>query len=115
MSVDTESLSEEAKNAIALAELIVDPQTTPALQVKVINKLLEGSKHSNFFQSMVESDMTMGECPCCGHLNHWLVPEEKLNDMGYVTADKDPRVKRETTEADCIEYQEACMKKKINA
>ena len=114
MSTETDSLTEEAKNALALAELIVDPDTTPALQVKVITTLLDGSRDTDFFHAMFEASMSLGECPCCGHLEHWLIPETNLNEMGYVTADHDPRVKKATTAKDCAEYQEACPKKKCN-
>jgi hypothetical protein len=33
--------------------------------------------------------------------------------MGYVSKDEDERVPEHTTEKDCPEYQQACLKKKI--
>jgi len=105
----------DAKNAVTLVELLVNPQTKPALQVKILNKLLEGRRNPNFFDTMFRSKMSYGPCPKCSHENHWLVPEVLLNEMGFVTADYDERVKRETTEADCTLYKEACMKKKVFA
>ena len=107
-------LDEEAKNAITLADMLLDPSTTPALQIRILNKLIEGRKNPNFFTSIFDSKMSFGECPKCGHGNHWLVPETVQNEMGHVSAEIDPRVKRETTIKDCKTYSEACMKRKIN-
>lgn len=107
-------LSEEAKNAKVLADLLSHPATTPAMQVRILNTLLTGSKSDDFFQAMFAGKMSLGECPNCKHKNHWLIPEDKLNEMGYVTADRDKNVKRETTKDDCAQFQESCMKRKIN-
>ena len=108
-------LHEEAKNALTLADLVVNPSTTPSLQVRILNKLLEGRRNPDFFMTMFESKMSFGKCPCCEWEGHWLVPENALNEMGYVSADHDPRVKRETTAADCPSYQEACQKKRVTS
>ena len=108
-------LDEEAKNAITLADIVIDPHTPHALQVRVLTKLLAGKKSPNFFMTMFNSAMSKGACPKCGHENHWLVPETVQNELGYVTAEHDPRVKRETTVKDCETYRQACMKRKINA
>ncbi len=108
-------LDEEAKNAITLADLVVNPSTTPALQVRILNKLIEGRRDPNFFMTMFDGKMSLGECPNCKHENHWLIPETVQNELGYVSAEHDERVKRETTSEDCPKFQEACMKRKINA
>ena len=107
-------LDEECKNAITLADLVISPSTTPALQVRILNKLIEGRKDPNFLMTMLDGKMSFGECPGCGHENHWLIPETNLNELGWVSADKDKRVKRETTAKDCPTYQEACMKRRIS-
>lgn len=107
-------LDETAKNAKVLADLVVDPSTAPALQVRILNKLLEGRRNPNFFLTMYEAKMSYGPCPHCGHKNHWLIPENNLNQLNHVTAEHDDRVKRETTEEDCKLFAEACGKRKVN-
>ena len=97
-----------------LVELIVDPNTTETLRVKILNKLLGATESENFFETMAKELLTYGPCPNCSHENHWLVPEEDLNRMGIVTHKLDDRVKRTTTAADCAKWQQACGKKKIN-
>lgn len=104
----------EKDNAQILAELIVDPNTPDALRVTILNKLLDQTDAENFFETIFQEDLSFGVCPCCGHENHWLVPEEELNRVGYVSYEKDERVKRMTTIEDCGEFQEACAKKKVN-
>ena len=101
-------------NAQALAEIIVDEDTPPQYQIEALNKLLESKANDNFFVTMLEEDLSMGECPSCGHKNHWLIPEEDLNQMGLVTAETDSRVKVHTTADDCEEFQQACVKKKCS-
>lgn len=103
----------EKDNAKILADLIVDPNTTDALRVNILNKLLDSTAADNFFETIVKEDLSFGACPECGHENHWLVPEEDLNRFGIVTYEVDSRVKRVTTEADCLKWQEACSKKKV--
>lgn len=109
----TDSKTDAARNAQVLAELVVDPATTTHLSVNILNKLLESYEHPNFFITMFEENMSVGECPECGHQNHWLIPETELNQMNWVTADKDPRVPRNTDEHVCEEFKEACSKKKV--
>jgi len=104
----------DQENISVLIELIVDPNTTESLRVKILNKLLDTTESETFFETMVKELLTHGACPCCGHENNWLVPEEDLNRMGVVTHQRDPRVKRTTTEKDCEKWREACGKKKIN-
>src|SRR5258705_10341528 len=101
-------------NINILVELIVDPNTTESLRVKILNKLLGTTESENFFETMVKEMLDYGACPGCGHENFWLTPEEDLNRMGVVTHQRDERVKRTTTQADCEKWREACGKKKIN-
>ena len=104
----------EKDNAEILAELIVDPNTTDALRVQILNKLLDQTDAENFFETITAELLSFGACPECGHENHWLVPEEDLNRLGYVSHEKDRRVKQATTAKDCVKYQQACAKKKVN-
>lgn len=104
----------DQENISVLIELIVDPNTTEALRVRILNKLLDSTESENFFETMVKELLSYGACPCCSHENHWLIPEEDLNRMGVVTHQIDPRVKRATTIDDCPKWQQACGKKKIN-
>ena len=54
------------------------------------------------------------ECPTCKHQNHWAVPEDVLNQMGWVTHENDDRVISERVEEkDCNQFAEACKKKKV--
>lgn len=103
------------KNGAILAELLADPSTSEATRLNIINDLNEASKTSNFFEAMYNEMLTLGECPHCNHKNHWLVPEENLNQMGWVTAEVDPRVPRQTTRESCPEYEQACSKKRLTA
>lgn len=100
------------KNASALASMLVDPQTSEAVRLQIINELNEASKSENFFETMFNEEISLGCCPYCMHKNHWLIPEEDLNQMGWVTSKKDQRVKNQTTHKDCPKFEEACSKKK---
>jgi len=112
---DQDSLAEVAANAKVLAELLVNHKTNTHQTVKILNKLLEGRKHDGFFEIMMQEKMSFAPCPECGHENHWMIPEDQLNKMGWVTGHKDPRVKINTTKDDCLQYQEACAKRKTSA
>jgi len=112
---DDDQLTLDAKNASVLASLIADPTVSEHVRLQVLNKLLEAAKDKDFFDTMFEESMSVGECPDCGHINHWLVPEDELNQRGYVTSQKDQNVKPHTTSEDCSEYAEACAKKKTSA
>ena len=103
----------EKSNAKILADLVADPYTTDLLRVKILTELLESREGQDFFQTMYEEGLSFGACPCCGHENHWAVPEDILNTMNYVSHINDSRIKEHTTIDDCEEYQEACRKKKI--
>lgn len=111
MSKITDTL--DAKNASVLAELVVDPLTTDHSRVAILNMLLATVQEKDFFTTMFKDGLSLGECPDCGHQRHWLIPEDILNTMGWVSSDEDPRVKRHTTKEDCPEYQEACSKKTV--
>jgi len=113
MADDGRPLEEE--NAKVLAEIVSDPLTSEHIRIQVINKLLESNKDKNFFDTMFEELMSVGECPNCQHVNHWLIPEDTLNQLGVVTSEIDSRVKPHTTIADCPELQEACLKKKVSS
>jgi hypothetical protein len=62
---------------------------------------------------MLEEKMSFGGCPECGHENHWLIPEDALNKLGWVTTEKDPDVPEFTNSETCPEWEEACTKKRI--
>jgi hypothetical protein len=62
---------------------------------------------------MMDEKLSYGECPHCQHKNHWLIPEDDMNQMGYVSKDEDERVPEHTDAESCEEYQQACLKKKI--
>ncbi len=105
-------------NAKILADLIVDPQTTDYLRVKIIKEILASREGQTFFKTMFEEAMSAGECPECQHMNHWAIPEVDLNQMDWVTHLRDDRVPENTRTAEgspeiCDEWQEACKKKKV--
>jgi hypothetical protein len=102
-----------AANAAVLAEIVTDPLTTEHTRVEVLNLLSQLGKTENFFQEAFKLDLSLGECPCCGHLDHWLIPPDELAILGW-DEDKDPRVKRNVTTDDCPRYSQACPKKKTN-
>jgi hypothetical protein len=101
------------KNAAVLVEIITGPNITEALRIQAMEKLTDSKDNNSFFKTMVEENLSLGECPKCQHKNHWLIPEEELNQMGYVSKDEDDRVPEHTDEKSCPEFQEACLKKKI--
>lgn len=103
----------EEINAKVLADLVADPVTTDQLRVRIIQKLLEGREGNDFFRTIFEENVSYGCCPNCNFETHWAVPEEILNIFGWVSSQKDKRVKQHTSEKDCPEYAEACNKKRI--
>ena len=105
--------SVEKANAKVLADLISDPGTTDQLRVRIITKLLEAREGQDFFRTLFEEGLSFGNCPHCDHATHWAIPEESLNEMGWVSHEKDPRVPIKTTIEECPTFQEACLKKKI--
>ncbi len=101
------------QNANVMADLISDDRTTEDLRVTIITKILESKEGQNFFKTMFEEGLSFGGCPECGHENHWAIPEDSLNQMGWVTSELDSRVLVNTTIEDCPEFQQACAKKRI--
>lgn len=104
----------EQANARTLAELAVDSETSEDLRVKIIQKLLENTQNNNFFGTMFNELLSFGACPNCNHENHFLIPENNLNEFGWLTHQKDNRVKAQTKKKDCPKYAESCKKKKIS-
>ena len=102
-------------NAQVLADLVADPNTTDALRVKIITEFLQAKEGQDFFKTMFEDALSWGECPTCKHTNHWAVPENDLNQMGFITSEHDPNVPIETNKEICPTWHEACLKKKIIA
>ncbi len=112
---DEPDLGFDEANAQVLAEMLVDPKTPESSRLQIINELNESEKHSSFFETMFSGELSWGKCPHCHHENHWLVPEDDLVQMGWVTYEKDDRVPRNTDIRSCPEYAEACIKKGVTA
>lgn len=107
-------LALEEKNAAVLVEIITGSNISENLRIQAMDKLLgdrEGG--ATFFRTMFEENLTKGVCPHCEHTNHWMIPEEALNMMGYVSHEEDERVPETTDSDNCPEWQESCLKKKI--
>lgn len=103
----------DAENAKVLVDLVVHPFTSDALRVQILTKLAEGAESDNFFDTIFSEDLDLGECPDCGHRSHWLIPENDLNQRGWVSREQDPRVLATTDIITCPQWQESCNKKKI--
>ncbi len=106
-------LALDEANAAVLVELITGANISENLRIMAMEKLTASKNNDSFFQTMLEEKLTYGECPHCNHKNHWAVPEEELNQMGYVSKDEDDRVPETTDEKICPEFQQACLKKKV--
>lgn len=102
-------------NAEVFSELIVEPSTPDNLRVSIIEKILEAREGQDFFKTMFEENLSVGECPCCNFKTHWLIPEDNLNQMGYVTYKVDSGIAKVTNINTCPTYMESCKKRKINA
>lgn len=100
-------------NAAVLVELITAPNISETLRIDAMRKLTEGREDQDFFKTLMQEKLSYGECPHCQHKNHWLLPEENLNQMGYVSKDEDERVPEFTDEESCPEFQQSCLKKKV--
>lgn len=105
----------DVANAAALAEMLVDEQTSQKVQLMIINDILEASKNLTFFEKMFNEEMSLAKCPFCSHLNHFLIPEDDLNQFGWVSYEHDERVLQHTSVDTCPDYAEACAKKKTVA
>jgi len=112
---DRSGESFEDQNAAALVEMLADPVTSENVRLQIINEILEKEKGDTFFETMFSELMSFAACPFCAHENHFLIPEDDLNQMGWVTNEEDSRVPKNPTVKDCVEYQEACLKKKSTA
>ena len=106
-------LALDEANAAVLVELITGANISENLRISAMEKLTDSKKDQSFFKTMLEEGLTKGVCPHCAHSNHWLVPEEDLNQQGYVSHEEDERVPETTNAKSCPTYQEACLKKKI--
>ncbi len=105
-------LAMDQANAEVLVELITGPNITENIRIQAMQKLTESKENQSFFKTMLEEKLTYGECPKCGHKNHFLIPEEELNQMGYVSREEDDRVPEHTDAESCPLYQQSCLKKK---
>lgn len=112
MAKKTDNPLNEA-NARALVELLMDSDTTDTVAMNIINHLLASQKGQTWFKTVMEEKLSYGACPKCNHENHWVIPEDELNKMGWVTHEKDSRVVDQTNIENCSEYREACKKKKV--
>ena len=100
-------------NAEVLVELITAPNISESLRIQAMEKLTAAKTNDSFFKTMLDENLTYGECPKCKHRNHFLIPEEELNQMGYVSREKDDRVPEHTDAESCPEFQQACLKNKV--
>ena len=100
-------------NANVLVELVTAPNVSDTLRIQAMEKLTADKEDGDFFRTMFDEKLSYGECPHCQHKNHFLIPEENLNIMGYVSKDEDERVPEYTNEENCPLWQESCLKKKV--
>ena len=105
-------LALEEANAAVLVEIITGANISENLRISAMTKLMDTKEDQTFFRTMFEENLTKGVCPHCDHTNHWLIPENDLNEMGYVSMEEDERVPETTDEENCSEWQESCLKKK---
>ena len=109
----TKILALDEANAAVLVELICGPNITETLRIQAMEKLTGSKEGQTFSKTMLEENLTYGECPHCQHKNHWLISEDDLNQMSYVSSEEDDRVPQYTDADLCEEWQESCLKKKI--
>lgn len=109
----TKILALDEANAAVLVELITGPNISENLRIQAMEKLTGSKEGQTFSKTMLEEGLTFGACPHCDHKNHWLVDEEALNQMGWVSSVEDDRVPQYTDADLCEEFQQACLKKKI--
>ncbi|KKL55261.1 hypothetical protein LCGC14_2257180 [marine sediment metagenome] len=101
-------------NGAVLVELVTAPNVSETLRISAMEKLTADKGDTDFFRTMLDEGLSKGKCPKCDHINHWLIPEEELNQQGYVSKDEDDRVPEYTDEKNCPTYQQACLKKKCS-
>jgi hypothetical protein len=102
------------ENARALAEMLSDPVTSENVRLQIINEILEKERDETFFETIFREMLSYAPCPFCDHKSHWMVPEDDLNQFGWVTSQEDDRVPRNPTIRDCVEFQECCQKKRVH-
>ena len=100
-------------NAKALVDILLDQDTPDNTQMQIISHLIQSRTGQAFFKTIYEENLSLGKCPKCQHENHWMIPEDGLNKMGYVTHERDARVPETTDEENCINFKQACKKKKV--
>ena len=105
--------SYDEENAKVIVDLLLDPETPADIHINLIQKLVASRKGENFFSSMFTESVSFGACPECEHENHWLIPEQELNLLGFVTRERDPEVLEYTDSDSCSQWEEACKKKKV--
>jgi len=101
------------KNAKALVSILLDQDTPETTKMQVISHLISAKAGQDFFKTLFEEGLSYGECPKCNHKNHWIIPEDSLNKMGYVSSTRDSRVPEATTAESCRDFSQACKKKKV--
>ncbi len=113
MAKPNKALALNEANAAVLVELITGPDMSEDLRIKAMSKLTNAKDNDSFFKTMFEEKLSYGACPHCDHRNHFLIPEDELNQFGYVSKDEDERVPEHTDDKTCPEFQQACLKKKV--
>jgi len=107
-------LAMDEANADVLVQLITGPNISENLRIQAMEKLTASRDgDGTFWKTLMEEKLSYGACPRCQHENHWLLPEDDANQMGWVTHKEDERVPERTDGESCPDYQEACKKKKI--
>lgn len=104
----------DISNAAALAEMLGDPATGEKVRLQIISEILESHKNDTFFEKLFSENMSLAKCPFCSHKNHWLIPEDELNIVGWISHVEDEAVPQHTNIDTCKDYAEACAKKKVS-
>ncbi len=105
-------LALDEKNAEVLVELVCGPDISENLRISAMEKLVASKDNDNFFQTLFEEKLSYGSCPHCRHENHWMLPEDEANQMGWVSHDEDERVPEHTNAKSCPTFEQACKKKR---
>ena len=100
-------------NAAVLVEIITGANVSENIRISAMEKLTAAKKNNSFFQTMYEEGLTYGECPHCQHVNHWLIPEDEANQIGWVSHKEDARVPEYTDAESCPTFEQACKKKRV--
>ena len=78
-------------------------------------KMYPATCTTEYLHSWEVDEIGRCELHICDHENHWLVPEDDENEMGWVSYEKDKRVLKHTDKDSCPLFQEACSKKRTTA